>query len=130
VWDAEGEKGIAKELKLKADGSISPDAIPEDFTETNEKNQDKTVYDRDSFIKALKAADEAGNGDGKVDRSEWRAAKHKGWRNIWLWPAAAALVTCIVFWFGFRETKDDEIAEAMADDAGLGAGEGPEPQVG
>eukprot|EP00913_Durusdinium_trenchii_P028404 g26632.t1 len=65
-WDPEGEKGIAEKLNLKPDSTIDPESIPTDFTETDEKTGDKTIYDRESFVAALKDADKNGNGDGKV----------------------------------------------------------------
>ena len=53
-----------------------------------------------------------------------------GWFHIWLWPALAAAVTCAIFWVGFKDPKDPKLTEAMVEEAPLGAGEGPEPQVG
>jgi nucleoside transporter len=44
------------------------------------------------------------DGDGKVSRDEWRMAQRKDWFHIWLWPAIAALVTCGIFWVGFRSS--------------------------
>ena len=43
------------------------------------------------------------NADGKIDRQEWVIARRRQWPFIWLWPAAGALVTCIIFVIGFRE---------------------------
>ncbi|GAB4153127.1 MAG: hypothetical protein Tsb009_29360 [Planctomycetaceae bacterium] len=129
-WDPKGEKGIAKELGIKGDGTIKPEDIPEDFTEEDEKTKDKTIYNRESFIAALKAADEAGNSDGKVDRAEWRAAKQHQWFSIWMWPALGAIGTCVIFWLGFRDQRDQSLEREMSEEAVLGAGEGPEPQVG
>ena len=130
AWDPKGEKGIAKELNLKADGTIEPSDIPKDFTETDEKTEAKTIYDQKSFAAALKKADDAGDKDGKVSREEWRTAKRHDWLSIWLWPAGMAAATCLLFWLGFKAPRDSELEQQMAEEAPQGAGEGPEPQVG
>jgi nucleoside transporter len=57
-------------------------------------------FKREDLAAALKKADL--DGDGKVSRGEWRVAQRKDWFHIWLWPAIAALVTCGLFWVGFR----------------------------
>ena len=131
AWDPEDKKdrkGFAIQLELKDDSSVSAEQIPENYTEVDEKSGAKTVYDRESFVAALKQADT--NDDGSVSRTEWRKAKEHDWFYIWLWPALAALGTCIVFWIGFRDQRDPVLESEMADEAPLGAGEGPEPQVG
>ena len=127
-WDVKGEKGIAKELGLTKDSSVRAEQIPEDYTEVDEKTDAKTVYDRVSFVKALENADK--DGDGQLTRSEWRSAQEHDWFYIWLWPALAALATAGLFWIGFHDKVDPEIEAEMADEAPLGSGEGPEPQVG
>ncbi len=60
-----------------------------------------TTYNHNSLVEGVVKADR--NGNGKVDRSEWVKARERQWPYIWLWPAAGALVTCILFVIGFRE---------------------------
>ncbi len=99
-WDPEGKTGLAKELDLKADDLLSPDQFPESFVETDAKTGGSRTYAREDLAAAAKKAD--WNNDGKVSREEWRVAQRKDWFHIWLWPAIAALVTCGLFWVGFR----------------------------
>jgi nucleoside transporter len=128
AWDLKGEKGFAKELGLKADSTVRPDQIPEAYTEVDEKTGTKTVFEQESFIKAVSEADT--NGDGAVSRLEWRKAQQHDWFHIWLWPGLAALATCVVFWIGFKNHRNPKPEDETADEAPLGAGEDPEPQVG
>ena len=128
VWDPLGETGIAQKLGVKADGTISPDQITEDFVEEDEKTGNKTVYQRESLIAAIKDADQ--DNDGKVSWAEWRDAKEHDWFYIWLWPALGAAATLIIFWIGFRDRRNPNLELGMAEEAPLGSGEGPEPQVG
>ncbi|MEX0703299.1 MAG: MFS transporter [Planctomycetales bacterium] len=128
VWDLEAKKGLAYELQLDKDDAVRPEQIPESFTEIDRKRNQRTIYDRTSFVAAIRAAD--ANGDGAVDRGEWRDAQEHRWFHIWLWPAIWAGATCAIFWFGFRERRSPELEDAMSAEAPLGAGEGPEPQVG
>lgn len=127
-WDPEGEKGFAKEYGLTVDSSLKPDQITGDYTEVAEDSGTKTVYQQESLVSAVKQADK--NNDGEVTRPEYRSAQAHDWFHIWLWPALAALATCIVFWIGFKDQRDPELEQEMAEEAPLGPGEGPEPQVG
>ena len=52
------------------------------------------------------------------------------WEDFWQVPAYAALFVMIVFWVLFREKRDRNLEQAMADEAAMAAAEGPEPQVG
>ena len=99
-WDREGKTGLAQELGLKADSLLDPDQLPEQLVETDAKTGGGRSYARDDLAAAVRKADL--NGDGKVSRVEWRLAQRKDWFHIWLWPAIAALVTCGLFWVGFR----------------------------
>ena len=101
-WDVTGETGIAKELSLKEDSLLAIDQLPETVVETDPATKATKSFVRVDLADALKLADK--NGDGKISREEWRTAQQKDWFHIWLWPAIAALVTCAVFWFGFRAT--------------------------
>jgi hypothetical protein len=47
-----------------------------------------------------------------------------------MWPMAGAALTLIFFWFGFREQVTPAETAEMEKESILGAGEGPEPQVG
>ena len=107
AWDAKGETGFAKTYSLKADGLFSIADLKEDVAETG-ADKSTTTYKKEDLAAALKLADS--NGDGKVSRPEWRAAQAKDWFHIWLWPAIAALVTCAVFWLGFRAPQQKPAA--------------------
>jgi len=100
-WDAADKFQFATALHLKPDSVVRPSMIPPDYTETDNILGIVTHYDHDSFVEGVVRADR--NGDGKVDRTEWVIARRRQWPFIWLWPAAAALVTCILFVVGFRE---------------------------
>lgn len=100
-WDAEGKSQFAKALNLKADSLVRPSMIPGDYSETDETLGTVTHYDHASLVEAVTRADL--NGDEVVSQSEWAIARRHQWPGIWLWPAAGALITCIVFIIGFRE---------------------------
>ncbi len=121
-------------VHLSADGDrgVPVDLATGTYSETNDKTNSTTEYTHSDLAAALKLADK--DGDLHVTETEWNAARsdpHQ-WFQIWLWPALAALGTCILFWIGFKEPseKDSQLLEKMAEEAPLGAGEGPEPQVG
>lgn len=99
-WDADGKTGFAKDLGLNNDSILSPEQLPDSYVETDSKTKGTRSYARDDLAAAMKKANPTG--DGKLKRSEWRAAQSKDWYHIWLWPAIAALVTCGIFWIGFR----------------------------
>jgi nucleoside transporter len=111
-WDKEGQTGLAKELRLTPDSKLSPDQLPPTFIETDPKTNGTKTFQRDDLAAAMKQADL--DGDGKVSRSEWRAAQSKDWFHIWLWPALAALATCVLFWIGFRAPARAIAEEAVA----------------
>ena len=101
-WDdkKDKDKGLAKVIGLKDDELLSPDKVPDSYVETNEKTKGTRTFMHDDLVAAIKRADL--NGDGAVSRLEWRTAQRKDWFHIWLWPALAALVTCGLFWVGFK----------------------------
>jgi nucleoside transporter len=99
AWDAEGKTGFASEYELTKSSQFAITDVRGDFT-VKGADQSTTTFTQDHLTAALKSADT--DGDGKVSRPEWRAAQAKDWFHIWLWPALAALGTCIVFWIGFR----------------------------
>ncbi|HEX4071587.1 MAG TPA: hypothetical protein VHX68_10465, partial [Planctomycetaceae bacterium] len=100
-WDAAGTSPFATALHLKANSDVVPSMIPAEYSETDKVLGTVTTYNHNSLVEAVIKADR--NGDGKVDRSEWVKARERQWPYIWLWPAAGALVTCILFVIGFRE---------------------------
>ncbi len=100
-WDAAGNSQFAKALHLKADSVVVPSMIPADYTEIDKSQGTETHYNHDSLAEGVVRADR--NGDGKVDRTEWVIARRRQWPFIWLWPAAGALVTCVIFVIGFRD---------------------------
>jgi nucleoside transporter len=100
-WDADGKSQFAKALDLKGDSLLIPDKIPADFSETDKAQGTVTKYDRASLVEGAYKADR--NADGKIDRQEWVIARRRQWPFIWLWPAAGALITCVIFVIGFRE---------------------------
>jgi nucleoside transporter len=99
-WGDDDDKGLAKAMGVKASEPRSPEKLPEVYVETDEKTGASRAYLRDDLAAAMKKADL--NGDGLISREEWRAAERKDWFHIWLWPALAALVTCWLFWVGFK----------------------------
>jgi hypothetical protein len=114
-WDAAGNSQFAKALHLKADSVVVPSMIPADYTEIDKAQGTETHYNHDSLAEGVVRADR--NGDGKVDRTEWVIARRRQWPFIWLWPAAGALVTCIIFVIGFR----DRVATAGEENVGFQA---------
>lgn len=108
-WDVEGKAGLAAELGLKPDGTLSAESIKGDLVE-NAGKDNETVYKAEDLKAAIAAADL--DKDGKVTRAEWRVAQQKDWFHIWLWPALMALATLVIFWFGFREPARNVTATA------------------
>jgi hypothetical protein len=104
--------------------------IPETWREQQaaEPSEKDRVYDRIGLQSPLHSLDR--NMDGGVDRQEWRRAQSHDWHRIWLWPAAMAAATCLLFLAGFHDRVDRQTLESMAEESVLGAGEGSEPQVG
>ncbi len=100
-WDAAGKLQFATALHLKADSVVTRSMIPPDYSETDKILGTVTHYDHNSLVDGVVRADR--NENGNVDRTEWAFARRRRWPAIWLWPAAAALVTCIIFVIGFRE---------------------------
>lgn len=100
TWGDDDDKGMAKALGVKASEPRNPDKLQEEYVETDEKTKGTKTFSRDDLATAMKKADL--NGDGVVSREEWRTAQRKDWFHIWLWPALAALVTCGLFWIGFK----------------------------
>jgi nucleoside transporter len=120
-WDADGKSQFAKALNLKADSFVIPGKIPADYTETDKSQGTVTHYDHASLVEGAIKADR--NADQKIDRQEWVVARRRQWPFIWLWPAAGALITCIIFVIGFRErvpTAGEENVgfQAVPEDAG------------
>lgn len=74
-------------------------AGPREWTEP--KTGDKFSVTGDAFMAAVKQVDS--NGDVRVTATEWEHAGRHNWTRIWMWPAAAALITCILFTVGFRD---------------------------
>lgn len=99
-WGDDDDKGLAKAMGVKAEESRSPDKLPGEYVEIDEKTKGSRSYARDDLAAAMRKADL--NGDGLVSRKEWRTAQSKDWYHIWLWPALAALITCGLFWVGFK----------------------------
>jgi len=108
-WDLDGTTGLAAELGLKPDGTLSAESIKGDLVE-NAGKDNETVYKAEDLRAAIAAADR--DQDGKVTRAEWRGAQQKDWFHIWLWPALMALATLVVFWLGFREPARNATASA------------------
>jgi nucleoside transporter len=121
---------FAQENDKNKDGRIEPLEIPDKWREqkTAEPSPDDLVYEAGSYRTALYSLDR--HKDGSVDRADWRAGQAHKWDKIWLWPAAMAAATALVFLLGFHDRGERQMRESMAEEAVLGAGEGPEPQVG
>jgi len=114
-WDAAGNSQFAKALGLKADSVVRPSMIPPDYSETDKILGTVTKYDHNSLAEGVVRADRSGNGE--VNRTEWVIARRRRWPQIWLWPAAGALITCIIFVIGFR----DRVPTAGEEDVGFKA---------
>jgi len=129
-WDPTGASGLAKLLGLKADEHLPIDdrAMEVRFPELYADAERKATYSMADLEVALRKADT--DHDSRVSRAEWLQAQSYDWYHIWLWPAIAAAVTLVLFWLGFRDESTPPELDRMAHEAPLGAGEGPEPQVG
>ena len=104
-WDAgpkEDRTGLAALLDLDSDSQITPAMITQPLVVTNAANESETTYSVAALQQAAKEADQ--DQDGKTSRGEWRTAQRKDWFYIWLWPGIGALVTCILFIVGFRQS--------------------------
>ncbi|HEV8002656.1 MAG TPA: MFS transporter [Planctomycetaceae bacterium] len=99
--DEEHISHFAKTLNLKPDSLVKPDMIPAEYSEKDPYLNTETHYDHAGLVEAVTRADK--NNDGGVSRSEWVIARRRQWPAIWLWPAAGALVTCVIFVIGFRD---------------------------
>ena len=128
-WDPTGATGLAKTMNLKLDDTLRAEALPETVVE--ETGGKRFVYERAPLAAAVTAAEKQfGDGQPGLTRPEWREAQRYEWRMIWLWPALMAAGTLVFFWLGFRDQMSAAQTDAMAHEAPLGAGPGPEPQVG
>lgn len=123
-WDPTGKTGFAKLYGLSVEKGLSVSNPPDPFEDPDKK----LVYPTESMRVTLGHMDKDHNGE--VSYAEWRKAQSYDWNQIWLWPMAGAALTLIFFWFGFREKVTPAQTAAMAEESVLGAGEGPEPQVG
>lgn len=112
------------------DGQLQFLEVPEKWREQKkaEASPDDLIYDGLSIRSAMHSIDQ--NKDGGADRTEWRRMQSHKWQAIWLWPAAMAAGTALLFLLGFHDRGDRKRLEAMAEESVLGSGEGPEPQVG
>ncbi|MEX2185728.1 MAG: MFS transporter [Pirellulales bacterium] len=85
------------------DGKLQLSEIPETWIERKDmtKSEDDVTYQGKALREAFTKID--ADDDGYVTRAEWRTAQAHEWKQIWMWPAAMAAVTCAFFWIGFRE---------------------------
>jgi nucleoside transporter len=123
-WDPTGDTGFAKKYGLDREKSITVNSPPSPFVDPDTN----TIYSGEGLQGALGHMDK--DHDGKVTYTEWRRAQSYDWTQIWMWPMAGAALTLIFFWFGFREQVTPAETAEMEKESILGAGEGPEPQVG
>ncbi|HET6881154.1 MAG TPA: MFS transporter [Pirellulales bacterium] len=121
---------FAEQNDKNRNGKIEFGEVPKEWREQKkaEPSPDDRIYEGIAISSALLSTDR--DHDGGVSRAEWRQAQSHDWGRIWLWPAAMAAATCLLFFVGFHDRVDRQTLEAMAEEAPLGAGEGPEPQVG
>lgn len=121
---------FAEQNDKNKDGAIDISEIPDKWREQKqaEPSEDDLIYDGMS-IRSVMHVLRHDKGAG-VDRQEWRRVQSHKWRDIWYWPATMAAVTCLLFFLGFHDRPSRQTIEAMAEESVLGAGEGPEPQVG
>jgi nucleoside transporter len=126
-WDASGTTGFAQAAGLTADAELTAAQLPDEYREPEPNNESvEYVYRREVLAAALRQIDT----DGTVSYEQWRIALRNDWFNIWMWPALMAGGTLLFFLLGFRDPTAERMRAAMAAEAPLGAGEGPEPQVG
>lgn len=111
-------------------GQIELAELPDTWREQKgaEPSPDDVIYNVMDIRSGMHTLNREG-GEG-IDRREWQRARAHDWHRIWLWPALMAAATCLLFFLGFHDRPDRQTIEAMAEEAPLGAGEGPEPQVG
>jgi len=114
-WDAACTDQFPQKMGLKPDSLVRPDNLPADYFESDPMLGTVTHYDHASFVEAARRADL--NNDGQVSRSEWVVARRRQWPQIWLWPAAGALVTCVIFVVGFRDRVSTAGEEKVGYDA-------------
>jgi len=126
-WEAYVKNVLKVDLVKNPNPVVPLDQVPEKFVWELPNEKISIEYPKDSLRKLLQAAD--ADGDGQVTRTEWLHGSSAQWPWIWFWPGLMAAVTLAGFWLLFQEPKP-EVVEAMAEEAPLGAGEGPEPQVG
>jgi len=133
LWPAtkqEQPPDFAQENDANKNGQIERPEVPETWREQTkaEPSPDDLIYDGMSIRSGMypKDADQSGG----LDRAEWRRTQAYKWQTIWLFPAAMAAATALIFLLGFHDRADRQMLEAMAEEAPLGSGEGPEPQVG
>jgi nucleoside transporter len=121
---------FAQENDKDKDGRIQFMEVPETWREQRKAgpSPDDLIYDGMSIRSAMHSIDQ--NKDSGADRAEWRRKQSHQWELIWLWPALMAAATSLLFFLGFHDRGDRKLLEAMAEESVLGAGEGPEPQVG
>ena len=63
-------------------------------------------YAKQDLVAAFVLAD--ANEDGRVTKTEWRAAQAHNWPPIWLWPGALAAAVCLLFLVGGRDVTPAE----------------------
>jgi nucleoside transporter len=121
---------FAQQTDKNKNGEIEFPEVAKEWREQkkSEPSDDDRIYEGIAITSALRPLDT--NQSGGVDRVEWRRGQSHDWHKIWLWPAAMAAATCLLFFLGFHDRVDRQTLEAMAEESALGAGEGPEPQVG
>ncbi|HVA48514.1 MAG TPA: MFS transporter [Pirellulales bacterium] len=121
---------FAQQNDKNKDGRIELSEVPEEWREQKkaQPSDDDLVYSGFPIRRLLHNFDQ--DEDAGVSRAEWRAAQAHKWSKIWLVPAAMAAATSLLFLIGFHDRPDRQTTEAMAEEAVLGPGEGPEPQVG
>jgi hypothetical protein len=104
--DAKSEAGLpawtedfAKKNDANSDGKLAPSEVPATWTDAG------NVYSGEALTAAYPKID--ANGDKQVERPEWRKAQAHAWQMIWLYPAALALGTCLLFAIGFHDKVEE-----------------------
>ena len=110
AWDQ-----FVEAAHLQADAKVTPANVPAEYSEKDPNLGTETVYDHASLVEAVTKADRSGGGE--VTRAEWNIARRRQWPAIWLWPAAGALITCVIFVVGFRERVSTVGEEKVSYDA-------------
>ena len=114
IWPEEASdvtvQDFFAENDANGDGKLERSEIPDVWIEVvDPEDPSKNVeYSGDALREAV---DKIAGAEQRITRAQWRAAQGHRWNRIWLWPAAMAAGTCLLFWLGFHDKVADERRE-------------------